>query len=49
VNTKTAAGEIRVLKHPALETEKAARAGLLQAFRMLGLEFENSGLSGRSR
>lgn len=47
VNTKTAAGDLKIQKHPALEAEKAARAGLLQAFRMLGLEFESSGLSGR--
>ncbi len=47
INTKTAAGDLKIQKHPALEAEKAARAGLLQAFRMLGLEFESSGLSGR--
>ena len=47
IETKTAAGEPRFLKHPALEAEKNARAGLLQAFRMLGLEFEASGLTGR--
>lgn len=47
VKTTTAAGDTKTLKHPALEAEKSARAGLLQAFRMLGLEFEASGLSGR--
>ena len=46
---KMASGESKLQKHPALESEKSAMAGLLQAFRMLGLEFENSGLSGRSR
>ena len=47
IKTTTAAGEIKVLKHPALEAEKSARGGLLQAFRMVGLEFESSGLQGR--
>jgi len=48
IKTQTAAGDEKILKHPALEAEKAARGGLLQAFRMLGLEFEQSGLKGRS-
>lgn len=48
IKTKTAAGDVKILKHPALEAEKAARAGLLQSFRMLGLEFEAGGLKGRS-
>ena len=47
IETKTAAGDVKLLKHPALEAEKSARGGLLQAFRMLGLEFEMSGLTGR--
>jgi len=47
IKTQTAAGDVKILKHPALEAEKSARGGLLQAFRMLGLEFENSGLKGR--
>jgi P27 family predicted phage terminase small subunit len=47
VKSKTATGDIKILKHPALEAEKSARGGLLQAFRMLGLEFEASGLTGR--
>ncbi len=47
IKNKTLKGEIKTLKHPCLEAEKTARAGLLQAFRMLGLEFESSGLTGR--
>ena len=37
VSSKTAAGDIKTLKHPCLEAEKTARAGVLQSFRMLGL------------
>ena len=44
----TAAGEEKIMKHPALEAEKSARGGLLQAFRMLGLEFDGGGLTGRA-
>ena len=44
----TVAGEQKILKHPALEAEKSARGGLLQAFRMLGLEFDGGGLTGRA-
>jgi len=29
---------VRILKHPALETEKNARSGFLQSMRLLGLE-----------
>ena len=47
ITSRTAAGDIKVQKHPALEAEKAARAGLLQALRMLGLSLESSGLTGR--
>ena len=48
ITNVTEKGEERIQKHPALEAEKSARGGLLQAFRMLGLEFDGGGLSGRS-
>jgi P27 family predicted phage terminase small subunit len=47
VKTKNAQGYEKIIKNPNLETEKQARAGVLQSFRMLGLDFENSGLKGR--
>lgn len=47
IETKTAAGDVKMMKHPALEAEKTARSGLLQAFRMLGIDFESSHVSGR--
>ena len=42
VTNKTAAGESKTLKHPALEAEKNARSGFLQAMRLLGLEQDPS-------
>lgn len=47
IKTSTATGSVKMLKHPALESEKTARAGLLQAFRMLGLDLDESTLTGR--
>jgi len=37
VTNMTAAGESKTLKHPALEAEKVARSGFLQAMRLIGL------------
>jgi hypothetical protein len=38
VKSITAHGETKILKHPAIETEKNARSGFLQAMRLLGLQ-----------
>ena len=38
VKSITAHGETKILKHPAIETEKNARSGFLQAIRLLGLQ-----------
>ena len=38
ITNKTGAGESKTLKHPALESEKVARSGFLQAMRLIGLD-----------
>ena len=47
IENATNTGVVKIQKHPALDAEKNARSGFLQAMRMLGLEVEQPGAIGR--